>query len=253
MDILEGSPTTKVYRHSTITNSEIMTTPFESSTLMSTSINDDHNIGDVSDNRGSSTTIVNHLTSTTKAPITTTPVPSSNMDEAYFDFSDVEEANKVSTPIEKVASEDHHVDHLSVSSSTPSPTTSAISGDEFDVIDLQEAIWTPFPVRRVANEVTEEDLNFSDLKESNMKPSPVSKAESSAPLNYHLSEEERRQAENAHYKFSASVNDNISGQLQVRKEVRDGAKVTGRYSYDDGNFYRTVWYRADENGFVVLK
>ncbi|CAH1163181.1 unnamed protein product [Phaedon cochleariae] len=78
---------------------------------------------------------------------------------------------------------------------------------------------------------------------------------SGSPLKpYHEDEaESRRQAQNARYQFATQVNDNINGNFQQRAEVREGTKVYGKYSYDDGFVWRTVYYQADENGYRVTK
>ncbi|BES89040.1 Insect cuticle protein [Nesidiocoris tenuis] len=65
--------------------------------------------------------------------------------------------------------------------------------------------------------------------------------------------EAKKQAESAKYSFASAVSDTVNDNSQVRKEVRDGLKVSGLYSYSDGFFKRTVFYEADENGYRVVK
>nr|CAD7416756.1 unnamed protein product [Timema poppensis] len=63
----------------------------------------------------------------------------------------------------------------------------------------------------------------------------------------------RRQAENAKYTFSSSVEDGIMDTSHVRQETRDGLKLNGLYSYSDGFYMRTVHYEADDQGYRVIK
>ncbi|KAL7738243.1 hypothetical protein ACLKA6_006574 [Drosophila palustris] len=66
-------------------------------------------------------------------------------------------------------------------------------------------------------------------------------------------EKEKEQNENAHYAYGSQVIDGINGGEMHREETRDGTKVTGSYSYNDGFVQRTVHYEADENGYRVVK
>lgn len=71
------------------------------------------------------------------------------------------------------------------------------------------------------------------------------------------SEEERllrlEQARNAHYSFGTSVDDGINDHSIHRQETREGLALRGMYSYSDGFFKRTIHYKADENGYRVVK
>lgn len=66
-------------------------------------------------------------------------------------------------------------------------------------------------------------------------------------------EELEEQAKSAYYKFGTSVHDSINDHEHVRSEVREGLALTGMYSYSDGFFRRTVYYKADEDGYRVVK
>lgn len=66
-------------------------------------------------------------------------------------------------------------------------------------------------------------------------------------------EELENQAKSAYYKFGTSVHDTINDHEHVRQEVREGLELTGMYSYSDGFFHRSVWYKADEDGYRVTK
>ncbi|KAL3271331.1 hypothetical protein HHI36_021819 [Cryptolaemus montrouzieri] len=66
-------------------------------------------------------------------------------------------------------------------------------------------------------------------------------------------EEFRKQAESAKYNFASDVKDDINGNVHQRQEIREGNKVKGMYSYEDGFFKRTVHYEADEKGYRVVK
>jgi hypothetical protein len=66
-------------------------------------------------------------------------------------------------------------------------------------------------------------------------------------------EELEKQAKSAYYKFGTEVHDTINDHEHVRKEVREGLELTGMYSYSDGYFRRTVYYKADEDGYRVTK
>ncbi|CAH1107824.1 unnamed protein product [Psylliodes chrysocephalus] len=67
------------------------------------------------------------------------------------------------------------------------------------------------------------------------------------------SAEFQQQAKNANYQYASQVDDHINGNYQQKAEVRQGGVVYGKYSYDDGFFWRTVYYQADKNGYVVTR
>jgi hypothetical protein len=66
-------------------------------------------------------------------------------------------------------------------------------------------------------------------------------------------EELENQAKSAFYKFGTSVHDTINDSTNVRQEERDGLELTGMYSYSDGFFKRTVYYKAGVGGYQVTK
>ncbi|XP_060657549.1 larval cuticle protein A3A [Drosophila nasuta] len=79
-----------------------------------------------------------------------------------------------------------------------------------------------------------------------------------APLNDEIDQEEKlrlekEQNESAQYQFGSQVVDGINDGKIQREETREGTKVTGSYSYNDGFVERTVHYEADENGYRVVK
>ncbi|CAH1107825.1 unnamed protein product [Psylliodes chrysocephalus] len=71
--------------------------------------------------------------------------------------------------------------------------------------------------------------------------------------NFENSAEFQQQAKNAHFQFATQVDDHINGNYQQKAETRQGGVLYGKYSYDDGFFWTTVYYKADKNGFVVTK
>ncbi|XP_072381739.1 uncharacterized protein [Diabrotica undecimpunctata] len=66
-------------------------------------------------------------------------------------------------------------------------------------------------------------------------------------------EEMRQQAKNAKYQFATQIDDSISGNFQQRAEIRENGVVYGKYSYDDGFNWRTVYYEDDGHGFTITK
>jgi hypothetical protein len=66
-------------------------------------------------------------------------------------------------------------------------------------------------------------------------------------------EELEEQRKSAYYKFGTSIHDSINDNEHIRSEVRNGLELTGMYSYSDGFFRRTVYYKADEDGYRVTK
>ncbi|KAK9871993.1 hypothetical protein WA026_015238 [Henosepilachna vigintioctopunctata] len=71
--------------------------------------------------------------------------------------------------------------------------------------------------------------------------------------NDYQNDESKIQNQNAKYTFASDVKDTINGNVHQRHEQREGNKVTGMYTYEDGFFRRTVHYEADENGYRVVK
>ncbi|XP_045465793.1 uncharacterized protein LOC123674767 isoform X1 [Harmonia axyridis] len=55
------------------------------------------------------------------------------------------------------------------------------------------------------------------------------------------------------YSFTSDIQDEINGNLHKRQESREGNKVSGSYTYEDGYFRRTVYYIADEKGYRVIR
>lgn len=178
-------------------------------------------------------TTVKHTISSTNTP----------KDDDVDDFSDI------NVPETKPAPKKVTVTTLTHTSSRNTPKDEV--ADDFSDIDVTEK---PTLVHKTRPHPTRKPAVVDDFSDLDVEPTKINKVVKVTPFENHMTAEEmRKQAENAHYRFSSSVNDNINGESQVRKEVRDGSKVNGMYSYDDGNFFRTVWYKADENGFVVVK
>lgn len=96
-------------------------------------------------------------------------------------------------------------------------------------------------------------ITSSTKPEYFQRPAASSKPIRKRPVDDFDTVESRRQAESAKYSFSSDVQDDINGNLHQRQETRDGTKVTGSYTYEDGFFRRTVHYVADENGYRVIK
>ena len=66
-------------------------------------------------------------------------------------------------------------------------------------------------------------------------------------------EAEQTRNRNAFYHFRSDVHDGVKDGQLYREETRNGLQVDGSYSYSDGFVRRVVQYRADENGYRVLK
>ncbi|CAG9861252.1 unnamed protein product [Phyllotreta striolata] len=80
---------------------------------------------------------------------------------------------------------------------------------------------------------------------SEVRPAPSKRVESS--------EELAQQAKNAQFQFATQIDDRINGNFQQKAEVRRNGVLYGKYSYDDGYVWRTVYYEADGNGFRVTR
>lgn len=118
-----------------------------------------------------------------------------------------------------------------------------------------EHVNVPVPkVRRVVKKVRLQEKQPSETINYPENALPLSaKNEETSSINQENRLREEEENKNAHYSFSSSVQDSINDHAIQRSETRDGLSLTGMYSYSDGFFKRTIHYKADQDGYRVVK